>query len=88
MQPEGPIVVKVLNLRNQEQRQKLHSQRWTVMLRGVSANSKSLVIWLRKLTSISAQCEAAQKAAPIQTFNLENLGPDPAEPDFDLICMA
>ena len=31
-------------------------------------------------------CNLAQKNAPFQTFALENLGPDPASPDFDLLC--
>jgi hypothetical protein len=31
-------------------------------------------------------CNAAQKNAPFQSFNLENVGPDPAMPDFDLLC--
>ncbi|KAF2420565.1 hypothetical protein EJ08DRAFT_673168 [Tothia fuscella] len=31
-------------------------------------------------------CNAAQKSAPFQTFSLENLGPDPANADFDLLC--
>ncbi|KAE9989420.1 hypothetical protein EG327_002689 [Venturia inaequalis] len=31
-------------------------------------------------------CNAAQKNAPFQSFNLENLGPDPEMPEFDLFC--
>jgi hypothetical protein len=31
-------------------------------------------------------CNTAQKNAPFQSFNLENVGPDPAMPDFDLLC--
>lgn len=33
-----------------------------------------------------AACNTAQKNAPFQSFNLENVGPDPAMPDFDLLC--
>lgn len=31
-------------------------------------------------------CVAAQKNAPFQSFNLENVGPDPEMPEFDLLC--
>lgn len=31
-------------------------------------------------------CIAAQKNAPFQSFNLENVGPDPEMPEFDLLC--
>ncbi|TID15628.1 hypothetical protein E2P81_ATG07786 [Venturia nashicola] len=31
-------------------------------------------------------CNAAQKNAPFQSFNLENVGPDPEMPEFDLLC--
>lgn len=31
-------------------------------------------------------CNAAQKNAPFQSFNLENVGPDPDMPEFDLFC--
>jgi len=31
-------------------------------------------------------CNTAQKNAPFQSFDLENVGPDPAMPDFDLLC--
>jgi hypothetical protein len=32
------------------------------------------------------QCNAVVRAAPFQTFNLVNVGPDPNMPDFDLLC--
>ncbi|QDS76545.1 hypothetical protein FKW77_006256 [Venturia effusa] len=31
-------------------------------------------------------CNAAQKNAPFQSFNFENVGPDPEMPEFDLLC--
>jgi hypothetical protein len=31
-------------------------------------------------------CKTAQKSAAVQSFNLEDLGPDPNDPDFELLC--
>lgn len=31
-------------------------------------------------------CNTAQKNAPFQSFDLENVGPDPDMPEFDLLC--
>jgi len=33
-----------------------------------------------------AQCEAFQKNAVIQSFNLEDVGADPQDPNFELFC--
>ncbi|KAF2672589.1 hypothetical protein BT63DRAFT_131398 [Microthyrium microscopicum] len=33
------------------------------------------------------QCQTAQKSAPFQTFNLDNLGVDPNDSDYELLCM-
>ena len=40
----------------------------------------------RILISVTAQCNEAQIDAPFQTFNLEDIGPDPLDPEFELLC--
>ena len=39
-----------------------------------------------ELTNVLAQCHEAQLDAPFQTFNLEDIGPDPLDPEFELLC--
>jgi len=33
-----------------------------------------------------ARCETFQNNAAIQSFNLEDVGPDPYDPNFELFC--
>jgi len=37
-------------------------------------------------TSQKAQCNAAQTTAPFQTFIMEDMGPDPLDSDWELLC--
>jgi len=48
--------------------------------------SKGTGISIQQCEDQRTSCNAAQKTAPFQTFSLDNLGPDPAMPEFDLLC--
>jgi len=37
-------------------------------------------------TNQNNQCTQAQTDAPFQTFNLEDMGPDPLDPEYELMC--
>lgn len=38
------------------------------------------------ITDLEAQCNTAQKNAAVQSFHLQDVGPDPNDPDFELYC--
>jgi hypothetical protein len=42
----------------------------------------------KRLIGGIAQCKEAQSGAPFQTFNLEDMGPDPLNGKFELLCAA
>jgi hypothetical protein len=42
----------------------------------------------KRLIGGIAQCKEAQLGAPFQTFSLEDMGPDPLNGEFELLCAA
>jgi hypothetical protein len=56
--------------------------------KGVSSTFMMQIVLdiFRILISVTAQCNEAQIDAPFQTFNLEDIGPDPLDPEFELLC--
>lgn len=52
----------------------------------VGPNKPGSVLSVADCDAQKTACNAAQKNAPFQSFNLENVGPDPEMPEFDLLC--
>ena len=46
------------------------------------------MVEMEMLTGVIAQCKEAQVGAPFQTFMLEDMGPDPLNGEYELLCAA